>query len=211
MRSFREWMSLQTDCEGPIPCCKTASFPFNDSTFAFCSRKFLRLAEKLSPTSETKTLGPMYFTNGSARSMIVEVASTYPYSHSYTETRAFYDTVEAWLQTILDTAPHGLSRGWFHSRLDFFDLQDSLLNGTATSICISLAVAFAVLLLTTLNVGVSVLSIVTVVGIITATIAVLVLLDWQLGVFESATIGLATGLSFDFALHFAVSFCMAEV
>ncbi|GAU93020.1 hypothetical protein RvY_05020 [Ramazzottius varieornatus] len=210
MKFFRAWTEIQPDCQGPSVCCNSASFPFNDTVFELCSRKFLKTVGQFAPASSTKLFGPTYSLKNSVRSFVVDIDSAFPYTHSYAETKQFVDSVETWFQAMLQSAPEGLSRGWFYSRLEFFDLQDSLLNGTLTSVLISLAVALVVLFLTTLNICVSVISIVNVIGIMTATTAILVLLDWELGVFESATIGLATGLSFDFTLHFAVSFCAAK-
>lgn len=211
MKSFHAWTESQPDCQGPSVCCNSASFPFNDTVFELCSRKFLKTVGQFAPASSTKLFGPTYSLNNSARSFVVDIDSAFAYTHSYAETKQFFGSVEAWFQAMLQSAPEGLNRGWFYSRLEFFDLQDSLLNGTLASVLISLAVALVVLFLTTLNICVSIISIVTVIGILTATTAILVLLDWELGVFESATIGLATGLSFDFTLHFAVSFCAATV
>ena len=143
-------------------------------------------------------------------SFILQVQSNEPVSQSFESVSAFHRTVERWFVSMQTTAPPGLANGWFTGDFDFLDLQQSLISGTALSLVVSLSVALLVLVFTTLNVGVSVIASLCIGGIILTTTAALVLMDWRLNVFESTIIGLAIGLSVDFTLHYAVSYCCAE-
>lgn len=117
--------------------------------------------------------------------------------------------VDAWITEELCNAPAGLSQGWFISNLDFYDLQDSLSDGTLVAMALSVAVAFSVMLLTTWNVIISLYAILSIAGTIFVTVGSLVLLGWELNILESVTISVAVGLSVDFAVHYGVAYRLA--
>lgn len=117
--------------------------------------------------------------------------------------------VDAWISRELQDAPEGLSHGWFISNLEFYDLQDSLSDGTLVAMALSVAVAFSVMLLTTWNVVISLYAIASIAGTIFVTVGSLVLLGWELNVLESVTISVAVGLSVDFAVHYGVAYRLA--
>lgn len=117
--------------------------------------------------------------------------------------------MDAWITEELRYAPPGLSHGWFISNLEFYDLQDSLSDGTLVAMALSVAVAFSVMLLTTWNVIISLYAIVSIAGTIFVTVGSLVLLGWELNVLESVTISVAVGLSVDFAVHYGVAYRLA--
>ncbi len=117
--------------------------------------------------------------------------------------------MDAWITEELQYAPAGLSHGWFISNLEFYDLQDSLSDGTLVAMALSVAVAFSVMLLTTWNVIISLYAILSIAGTIFVTVGSLVLLGWELNVLESVTISVAVGLSVDFAVHYGVAYRLA--
>lgn len=117
--------------------------------------------------------------------------------------------MDAWITEELRYAPTGLSHGWFISNLEFYDLQDSLSDGTLVAMALSVAVAFSVMLLTTWNVIISLYAILSIAGTIFVTVGSLVLLGWELNVLESVTISVAVGLSVDFAVHYGVAYRLA--
>ncbi len=117
--------------------------------------------------------------------------------------------MDAWITEELRYAPAGLSHGWFISNLEFYDLQDSLSDGTLVAMALSVAVAFSVMLLTTWNVIISLYAILSIAGTIFVTVGSLVLLGWELNVLESVTISVAVGLSVDFAVHYGVAYRLA--
>lgn len=117
--------------------------------------------------------------------------------------------MDNWIKEELRQAPAGLSHGWFVSNLEFYDLQDSLSDGTLVAMALSVTVAFSVMLLTTWNVIISLYAILSIAGTIFVTVGSLVLLGWELNILESVTISVAVGLSVDFAVHYGVAYRLA--
>lgn len=117
-----------------------------------------------------------------------------------------YVQVETWTREELSKAPSGMQNGFFVSQLGFYDLQQTLARDTIQAIIVSLAVSLVVLLLVTLNLLVSLFTILSISCIIFVTIAILVLIGWKLNVLESVAVTLAIGLAVDFSLHYAVTY-----
>ncbi|KAL9981000.1 hypothetical protein ACROYT_G009652 [Oculina patagonica] len=65
------------------------------------------------------------------------------------------------------------------------------------------------MLLTTLNIFISIYAIITIIGIIAITIGSLVLAGWQLNIFESIVMSVTVGLSIDFTMHYGVAYRLA--
>ena len=107
---------------------------------------------------------------------------------------------------MLDKAPKGIADGWTISWLHFYSLQKNLSSSTVSSLGVALVIAFAVMLLTSLNWVISVYAILTIIGILATTVGSLVFVGWQLNVLESIVISVAVGLSVDFTLHYAVAY-----
>lgn len=141
--------------------------------------------------------------------VIVEFESSQPKTSSYVDMDVFVKSVEAWLATELKEAPIPMRKGFFTSDLEFYDLQDTLSKGTWTSVTYAMMIAFVVLFLVTLNILISLYAIITVTMTICATVAILVLLGWQLNVLESAAVTTVIGLAVDFSLHYGVHYKMA--
>lgn len=68
---------------------------------------------------------------------------------------------------------------------------------------ISLGFAFIVLLLTTLNIVVTIYSIISIACIVLSVVAVMFFCGWELGVIESITIVILIGFSVDYVVHLA--------
>ena len=111
---------------------------------------------------------------------------------------------------MLEKAPEGLENGWAISWLQLYALQKNLGSSTFTSLGASLAMAFCVMLLTSLNWVLSTYAIVTIFCTVTATVGSLVLVGWELNIWESIVISVAVGLSVDFTLHYAVAYNIAS-
>lgn len=141
--------------------------------------------------------------------VIVEFDSAQSNTKAYGEVREFVAQVERWFNEQLQKAPQQMKNAFFVSELDFFDLQNTLSQGTWTAICVSMVIALVVLFLVTFNLLVSVFAILTVTLTICTTVAVLVLLGWELNVLESVAVSTAIGLAVDFSLHYGVHYQMA--
>ncbi|XP_072356348.1 protein dispatched homolog 1 isoform X1 [Scyliorhinus torazame] len=211
VETFRQWMENQ-DCEEPTlyPCCSQSTFPYKQEVFQLCiKRAIMELERSTGYHLDSKTPGPRFDINDTIRAVVLEFQSTYLFTLAYEKMNSFYKEVDAWIVEELKAAPAGLSNGWFVSGLEFFDLQDSLSDGTLVAMGLSVAVAFSVMLLTTRNVVISLYAIVSITGTIFVTVGSLVLLGWELNVLESVTISVAVGLAVDFAVHYGVAYRLA--
>ena len=70
----------------------------------------------------------------------------------------------------------------------------------------ALLIAVIVVFAATLNIGLSLLAVLTICGIIFVSMAILVFMGWKLNILESVAITLAIGLSVDFTLHYGVMY-----
>ncbi|KAL7987383.1 hypothetical protein Chor_006302 [Crotalus horridus] len=211
IETFKQWMENQ-DCDEPAlyPCCSHLSFPYKQEVFELCiKRAIMELERSTGYHLDSKTPGPRFDINDTIRAVVLEFQSTYLFTLAYEKMHKFYQEVDAWISEELVSAPEGLSSGWFVSNLEFYDLQDSLSDGTLIAMGLSVTVAFSVMLLTTWNIIISLYAIVSIAGTIFVTVGSLVLLGWELNVLESVTISVAVGLSVDFAVHYGVAYRLA--
>ncbi|KAM8846716.1 LOW QUALITY PROTEIN: protein dispatched homolog 1 [Synchiropus picturatus] len=211
IETFKQWMENQ-DCEeaSVYPCCSQSTFPYKQDVFELCiKRAIMELDRSTNYHLDSKTPGPRFDINDTIRAIVLEFKSTYLFTLAYEKMHQFYREVDTWISEELRNAPAGLSHGWFVSNLEFYDLQDSLSDGTLVAMALSVAVAFSVMLLTTWNIIISLYAILSIAGTIFVTVGSLVLLGWELNVLESVTISVAVGLSVDFAVHYGVAYRLA--
>ncbi|XP_068433710.1 protein dispatched homolog 1 [Clinocottus analis] len=212
IETFKQWMENQ-DCEeaSVYPCCSQSTFPYKQEVFELCiKRAIMELDRSTNYHLDSKTPGPRFDINDTIRAIVLEFKSTYLFTLAYEKMYQFYLEVDEWIAEELRYAPAGLNHGWFISNLEFYDLQDSLSDGTLVAMALSVAVAFSVMLLTTWNVIISLYAILSIAGTIFVTVGSLVLLGWELNVLESVTISVAVGLSVDFAVHYGVAYRLAH-
>ncbi|XP_004627006.1 protein dispatched homolog 1 isoform X2 [Octodon degus] len=211
IETFKQWMENQ-DCDEPAlyPCCSHWSFPYKQEVFELCiKRAIMELERSTGYHLDSRTPGPRFDVNDTIRAVVLEFQSAHLFTLAYEKMHQFYSEVDAWISRELRSAPEGLGNGWFVSNLEFYDLQDSLSDGTLIAMGLSVAVAFSVMLLTTRNAVISLYAIVSIAGTIFVTVGSLVLLGWELNVLESVTISVAVGLSVDFAVHYGVAYRLA--
>ncbi|XP_014345484.1 protein dispatched homolog 1 [Latimeria chalumnae] len=211
IETFKQWMENQ-DCDEATlyPCCSQSTFPYKQEVFELCiKRAIMELERSTGYHLDSKTPGPRFDINDTIRAVVLEFQSTYLFTLAHEKMYQFYKEVDAWISEEVKTAPFGLSGGWFVSNLEFYDLQDSLSDGTLIAMGLSVAVAFSVMLLTTWNIIISLYAIISIAGTIFVTVGALVLLGWELNVLESVTISVAVGLSVDFAVHYGVAYRLA--
>lgn len=190
-----------------FPCCESSHFPYPADVFNLCLRRAIAsLHQSPGYYFVPGMAGPRFLRNGTVRAIVLEYDSVYSYSHSHRDMDAFWNRVEHWIEREMLTAPAGLRHGWFTSDLEFYDLQGSLARGTLVAMGVAVAVSFAALLLTTLNLLVSVYAIATIACIICTTVGALVLMGWRLNVLESTTVSVAIGLAVDFTIHYGVAY-----
>ncbi|CAL7936449.1 unnamed protein product [Xylocopa violacea] len=239
IESLNNWM--QRRCEDAIdsrinymPCCNETRFPYNASTLQRCAaeanaelyrtpsylwvRNGVSAGLKFFNEPNLTQIQVLNETNSltmptlKIKALIVEYDSIYNYSLSFSNMDQFFHEVETWMQNQLKSAPLGMRGGWFVSRLEFYELQRTLYEGTLWAMGVSLILALIVLAFVTFNPLISLYAIITIGAAITVTIAGLILLGWKLNVLESVAVSTAIGLTVDFSLHYVVSYkaCTSE-
>merc|ERR1711916_423526 len=82
----------------------------------------------------------------------------------------------------------------------------SFVENAVIGLAVSLALAFVVLVLSTMNIIVGFFAVFCIGGIVVSTIAFMVIAGWQLGVTESIAVVLLVGFSVDYVVHLANSY-----
>lgn len=193
------------------PCCESSHFPFSQHVFSVCLRRAIASLHHMPGYYLIPGVaGPRFLRDGRVCAVVVEYDSAYTYSNSHAEMDEFRVRVDGWVTQELKSAPPGMRSGWFTSELEFYDLQSSLSRGTLVAMGVAVAVSFAALVVTTLNLLISVYAILTIACIIFTTVGTLVLLGWKLNVLESITVSVAIGLAVDFTIHYGVAYRLSS-
>ncbi|VDL95374.1 unnamed protein product [Schistocephalus solidus] len=124
---------------------------------------------------------------------------------SHNELSTYAQRLSKWFDDAQASAPESLSGGFLLSpELAAFEVYKDLLKFLPWSLGISLSLATTLVLLSTLNVALSVAALLSVLASQLSCTVLLVLLDnWQLGVVEALIISLSAGLAIDPCLHLA--------
>ncbi|CAB3980351.1 dispatched homolog 1-like [Paramuricea clavata] len=152
----------------------------------------------------------LYFQGDKIKGISVAIPTNIPLTNKYETVDGLWNSIEDFSSNVLDKAPEGIQNGWAISWLHFYALQENLGSSTITSLGVSLAFAFCVMLLTSMNWVISVYAIVTIVLTLATTTGALVLAGWELNILESIVISVAVGLSVDFTLHYGVAYIVSS-
>nr|KAG5693377.1 hypothetical protein BaRGS_015664 [Batillaria attramentaria] len=190
-------------------CCNKTKFPFSKSVFVQCLKDYIPALQNTPGVHYNGNSPGPRFSDGHISAFIVQFQSNEPYSHDFQRVQAFYHKVNRWVNEEMLKAPAEMRNGWFVSDLEFYDLQNSLVEGTPLALGVSLAVVALVAFFTTLNALISLYAIVTIACIIVVTLGSLVLLGWELNILESVVITVAIGMSIDYTLHYGVAYRLA--
>ena len=144
--------------------------------------------------------------NNQLRAIVIRADTRFQFTEAYDKADEFFTLVNLWFQSIKQSAPESFQSGFWHSYLEFYDLQKSLATGTQVSLAISVAIAFGVVLLTTWNLLISFYTIIAISFVISTSIGTLVLAGWRLNIMESIIFSVAAGLAVDFTLHYGVAY-----
>lgn len=188
-------------------CCET-TFPLAPSLFKKCFPSFLYILPTL--ISRRPMDYPLFDPQGNVKVYIIDFYSNISYSTSYSVMGHYADSLNNFLDDAVRTAPKGLKRSWVYSDLTFYDLQRALSIGTYIAFGMSLGTALLVILLTSLNLVLSLYAVINIGFSIAVTVGLLVLLGWKLNILESITLSLAIGLSIDFSIHYAVAYRLCD-
>ncbi|KAG7465619.1 hypothetical protein MATL_G00155380 [Megalops atlanticus] len=204
------WVSIRRCSESEDAstfCCNAIPFPYLPNIFERCLG--MMAAERNVGGNMPNTAGPRFDSDGQAVALVIEFKTTHQYSFNFSQATDFYKEIETWFTEEISTAPLGLHKGWFVSQLALYDLQQCLSSETLVVTGFSVALTFALLLLTTWNIPLSIYGTAAVGGSVFVTVGLLVLLEWQLTGLEALFISAAAGLSVDFAANYCISYSLA--
>lgn len=210
IKQYFEWAEKQNCLYRPLFCCNPSNKKFNESYINNC---LIEASKDLDMSAG----GPIFRTNdlGKIDGFFMYAETVFNWSLIYEDLVIFQKRIDTEIASALaETAVEQLQQGWWTTAwyylMLWLDLQNSLLHGTPSSIAISVLVALFVAVITTRTLLLSLLSIVSICGVIVITIACLVLLGWHLNIVESTIIILTAGLSFDFTLLYAAAYKISK-
>ncbi|KAL0969632.1 hypothetical protein UPYG_G00230080 [Umbra pygmaea] len=201
------WVSIRRCSESEDAfqfCCNDIPFPYPAGVFEQCLS--MMVAERHAEGYLSHVGGLHFEADGRIAALVMVFRTTYHYSYNFSHTTRFYNNILSWFNEEISGAPQGLKKGWFTSQLTLFDLQQCLSSETLVVTGFSVALTFALLLLTTWNIPLSVYGTAAVGGSVFVTIGLLVLLEWQLSGVEALFISAAAGLSVDFVTNYCISY-----
>ncbi|XP_030634226.1 protein dispatched homolog 2 [Chanos chanos] len=210
VRQLIHWVSIRRCSENEDAfsfCCNDIPFPYPPGVFEQCLG--MMMAEQYAEAHLPRDGGIRFDSDGRIAALIVAFKTSQLYSFNFSRMTNFYKEISSWFHEEMSSAPLGLRRGWFVSQLSLYDLQQSLSSETLEVAGFSVALTFALLLLTTWNIPLSIYGTAAVGGSVFATIGLLVLLEWQLNGVEALFISAAAGLSVDFAANYGISYSLA--
>jgi len=157
--------------------------------------------------------GLYYDTTGKIAAVKLKVWTDIDFSSSNPYTGKWWNGIEEfndkWIYSNGNLAGTALNEGWAISQLQLYDVQQSLASGVKNTLILSLIIATLVLIITTKNLIVTILSMLTITSILGCTITVLIGEDWHLSILESVVFSVAVGLSVDFCVHYGWALLMA--
>ena len=191
-----------------IQCCGS-DFPSDSTTFKYCITNEAFLTELYS--------GPRYLMGNFLLTqegdiVIVQyfVSTTFVWIAAYDDQDAIYKELNRFTKSELNSAPAGSQNGWFSTTgkplFMQYDMQNALLDTLYQGLCLAMMIGFTVLLFTSSNVVLTLYALLTIILILTTTLAALILQGWQLFLTETLPLTIAVGLPLDFTIHFSVAY-----
>ena len=157
---------------------------------------------------------PLFNDQGQAKVLIFQADTTFPFSLSYEEMHEHYQSLQQFYKEQMKYMPTEMNSMCFSGghvyTYQFYDLQLAIGTGTMWSIGFSLAIASVILFLSSLNLILTLYAIFTITLAISATVATIVLMGWELNILESIAVSMAAGLSVDFTIHYSVAYKLSK-
>ena len=193
-------------------CCEKGMFPMTYLDAKDCLKN--DSIQALMVNANKTVIGQaIYDSSGTAVAFRYSIQTNENWTTEYSDMNTFYKKVNKYVRDRLTNEAHGLDNGWVVGlsglELDLYDLQDALSRGTLLGIALSVGIGFLVLLFTSLNVLITFYAMLTISLTIAVTMAALVLLGWEVTLFDSIVISLAVGLSIDFSIHYGIGYKVA--
>ena len=143
----------------------------------------------------------------------VSVESTLIFPTTAKVSRPVFDRWNRWLSTVNANAPEGVNAATqtAYFTWTWMKTQEALVENTVQGLVLCFVMAFAVLLVSTMDLVVGLLSTVCIAGIVTTVMGVGVhgIMGWSLGIGESIAAVILIGLSVDYCVHLANAYVEA--
>lgn len=203
--------SIGTDLS---PCCGQTSFPYSVDLLKLCAPKYAAYTcEFISGGCPSAIPGLRFDSENNVNAFLIQFQSTALSQLEFAPAKEYYDTALAWVEEKVKTAPVGLQSGWFgtlsFAQPFYVDLIIQLKRDTPLALGLSLIIAMIVLLITNRNVLIAFYAALSIGGSVVTSVAIFVLIGWELRVFESVLIILTVGLATDFTIHYGVAYRLA--
>lgn len=115
--------------------------------------------------------------------------------------RSFYNQWEAFKNRMLLSAPATARFNQISDRWITISTEDALFQSAVFGLWTSLVIAYGVLIILTMNIWTSTLCMISIGSVVACVIGTMVSIGWTLGVIESISLTIVTGLSVDYSAH----------
>ncbi|VDK69574.1 unnamed protein product, partial [Onchocerca ochengi] len=210
---FIEWTNLNTTSRG---CQLFGGKQFESKSFSGdqLSRCLLQYGHATSlpifnQWDQKDSDGPIFDKNGDFLAYFLVTYSRYNFSLVFKEMKPFFDFMSDVRDAVERNELSKFNQPIMLSNSQItklYDLLERILNGTATSVFISLMVSMVVIIVITFDMMLSLLAMICISAVVVITIAIVFWAGWTVNVVEATIIVLTIGMSFDYCLHFAVGF-----
>ncbi|CEF68791.1 Protein dispatched [Strongyloides ratti] len=132
----------------------------------------------------------------------------YTFSFDFWTMKNNYNQIISIIKQNLSEAPNEILKNPIIDleQFRFYDMHSSLLTETLISTILGLLCAFIILWMSIKNTKITIFALIVIIDIVITTLSVMPFLNWHLNVVESTIILLTVGLSFDFVLHYSISY-----
>ncbi|KAJ3452766.1 sterol-sensing domain [Anaeramoeba flamelloides] len=125
--------------------------------------------------------------------------------------RPDYEEVEDYIKELNADAPEGIKNlgsvsGTWISMLT----EEVLIRVALTSVGVSLAISFLIILIATNNLIISFYALLSISGVVVTIVGMMVSLGWQLGIVESISLTIIVGISVDYIVHFCHAYNVSK-
>uniref|UniRef100_A0A0N5B8D0 SSD domain-containing protein n=1 Tax=Strongyloides papillosus TaxID=174720 RepID=A0A0N5B8D0_STREA len=202
-------------------CCKDTERPFDENLVQYCIAKMFysketSLSNKLTNQFWYPIGRPIFYTqmlNNKSNINVYAIhqcafLTKYTFSFDFWTMRNNYNEIISIIKENLQDGPSEIVKNPVIDleQFRFYDMHSSLLIETLISTILGLLCAFIILWMSIKNTKITILALIVIFDIVVTTLSLMPFLNWHLNVVESTIILLTVGLSFDFVLHYSISY-----
>uniref|UniRef100_A0A913HE38 SSD domain-containing protein n=1 Tax=Strongyloides stercoralis TaxID=6248 RepID=A0A913HE38_STRER len=202
-------------------CCKKSVRPYSENLIQYCvSKMFYNKETSLSNKLANKfwyPIGrPIFYNQKVSNKSNFNIYSIhqcafltkYTFSFDFWTMKNNYNKIMNVIRHNLSEAPNEILKNPIIDleQFRFYDMHSSLLTETLISTILGLLCAFIILWMSIKNTKITIFALIVIIDIVITTLSVMPFLNWHLNVVESTIILLTVGLSFDFVLHYSISY-----